>query len=167
MNQPAGTPLVINGWSVLAHPLFLDQLGTMIRQVESLKQKDPVHYTEKRGAKLLAAVHKLAFEVIPQDPGRSEYRQGDTLGKEYTHWRRAKFFQQYRLFFRYHSEQRMLLYVWVNDENTKRAYGSSDDAYRVFRNMLQRKCPPDDWEQLQKEAGTQAARLQHIRTRQP
>ena len=24
-------------------------------------------------------------------------------------------------------------YAWVNDDDTKRAYDSSDDAYRVFR----------------------------------
>ena len=58
---------------------------------------------------------KLAFEVIPQDPARPEYRQGHTLGE---------------------------------DEDTKRAYESSDDAYRVFRKMLEGGHPPDDWDQL-------------------
>jgi toxin YhaV len=53
----------------------------------------------------------------------------------------------------------MIVYVWVNDENTKRAYESSDDAYLVFRNMLESGRPPDDWEQLIKEAQTALPRL--------
>lgn len=151
--------LVINGWTVFAHPLFLTQLEQLISQVEILKKKDPIGYTKKNASKRLAAINKLAFEVIPQDPMRIEYRQGATLGTERKHWFRAKFFQQYRLFFRYHAQVKMIVYVWVNDENTKRAYESSDDAYLVFRNMLESGRPPDDWEQLIKEAQTALPRL--------
>jgi toxin YhaV len=150
---------VINGWTVFAHPLFLTQLEQLISQVEILKKKDPIGYTKKNASKRLAAINKLAFEVIPQDPMRIEYRQGATLGTERKHWFRAKFFQQYRLFFRYHAQVKMIVYVWVNDENTKRAYESSDDAYLVFRNMLESGRPPDDWEQLIKEAQTALPRL--------
>lgn len=144
--------LVINGWTVFAHPLFLTQLEQLISQVEILKKKDPIGYAEKNASKRLAAINKLAFEVIPQDPMRIEYRQGTTLGSDRKHWFRAKFFQQYRLFFRYHAQVKMIVYVWVNDETTKRAYESSDDAYLVFRNMLESGHPPDDWGQLLKES---------------
>jgi len=41
---------------------------------------------------------------------------------------------------------------WVNDQQSKRAYGSKSDAYRVFQAMLARGHPPDDWEELLKEA---------------
>jgi len=34
-------PLVIHGWTVFAHPLFLAQIEALARQVETLKQKDP------------------------------------------------------------------------------------------------------------------------------
>jgi len=37
------------------------------------------------------AIAKLAFEVIPVDPTRPEYRQGKTLGDEYKHWLRLEF----------------------------------------------------------------------------
>lgn len=152
MNRVSNKGLVINGWTVFAHPLFLTQLEQLISQVEILKKKDPIGYIKKNASKRLAAIIKLAFEVIPQDPMRIEYRQGATLGTDRKHWFRAKFFQQYRLFFRYHAQVKMIVYVWVNDETTKRAYESSDDAYLVFRNMLESGHPPDDWEQLIKEA---------------
>ena len=50
--------------------------------------------------------------------------------------------------------------AWVNDEDTKRAYGSGDDAYRVFRKMLESGHPPDDWKQLLTEAVVLGQRLQ-------
>lgn len=120
----------IHGWAVFAHPLFLAQLEILVRQVEALKQKDPTGYAKKNAAKRLAAITKLAFDVIPQDPTRPEYRQGDALGEDFKHWFRAKFFQQYRLFFRYHAASKVIVLAWVNDEDTKRAYESDDDAYR-------------------------------------
>lgn len=148
MRADAPTPLVVDGWTIFAHPLFLDQLEGLTRQVETLRQKDPTGFFRKNATKRLAAIAKLAFEVIPQDPARSEYRQGGTLGDEHKHWFRAKFFQQYRLFFRYHAPSKVIVYAWVNDEDTKRAYESSDDAYRVFRKMLESGHPPDDWNAL-------------------
>jgi toxin YhaV len=153
-------PLTINGWTLFAHPLFLDQLETLIAQVEKLWAKDPKGYIRKNASKRLAAIAKLAFEVIPQDPTRSDYRQGSTLGDEHRHWFRAKFFQQYRLFFRYHQPSKIIVYAWVNDEDTKRAYDRGDDAYRVFRRMLETGHPPSDWAALLTEAKKENTRLQ-------
>ena len=133
----AGTPaaLVVHGWTVFAHPLFLAQLEVLAQQVEALKQKDPVGYINKNAAKRLAAVTKLAFDVIPQDPTRPEYRQGNTLGDDHKHWLRAKFFQQHRLFFRYHAPAKAIVLAWVNDEDTKRACESSNDACAQAANI--------------------------------
>jgi toxin YhaV len=152
-------PLVVNGWTVFAHPNFLDQLDALTAQVEALKRKDPAGYVKKNATKRLSAIAKLAFEVIPQDPTRREYRQGNTLGDEHKHWFRAKFFQQYRLFFRFHAQAKVIVFAWVNDEDTKRAYESGDDAYRVFRRMLDGGRPPADWAQLLAEARAESERL--------
>ena len=152
-------PLVINGWTLFAHPIFLDQLDVLTAQVEALKRKHPAGYVKKNATKRLAAIAKLAFEMIPQDPGRPEYRQGNTLGDEHKHWFRAQFFQQYRLFFRFHAQAKVIVFAWVNDEDTKRAYESADDAYRVFRRMLDSGRPPSDWGQLVAEARAESERL--------
>lgn len=141
-------PVVVHGWTLFAHPLFLSQVHALAKQVEALQQKDPVGYLNKNAAKRLHAITKLAFDIIPQDPTRAEYRQGNTLGSQHKHWFRAKFFQQYRLFFRYHAPSKIIVLAWVNDDSTKRAFESSDDAYRVFRKMLDSGHPPDDWNQL-------------------
>lgn len=160
VGKPA--PLVIHGWTVFAHPLFLAQIEALARQVDAMKQKDPVGYARRNASQRLAAITKLAFDVIPQDPARPEYRQGATLGDDHKHWFRAKFFQQYRIFFRYHAPGKVIVFAWVNDEATKRAYESSDDAYRVFRKMLESGHPPDDWKQLLAEALTEVQRLQQF-----
>ncbi len=156
LNQPK--PLEVNGWTIFAHPLFLDQVNVGIQQAAALKLKDPRGYKKKNATKRLAAVARLAFDVIPQDPSRAEYRQG-TLGEDHKHWFRAKFFQLYRLFFRYHAPGKIIVLAWVNDDNSKRAYESSDDAYRVFRNMLAAGHPPDDWNALLAEARDEVRRL--------
>ena len=162
MSTDKTAPLVIHGWTVFVHPLFLAQIEALILQVELLKQKDPVGYVKKNASMRLAAITKLAFDVIPQDPTRPEYRQGGTLGDAHKHWFRAKFFQQYRLFFRYHAAARVLVFAWVNDDDSKRAYESSDDAYRVFRKMLEGGHPPDDWDMLLAEARAEDARLRSL-----
>jgi toxin YhaV len=156
------THLIVHGWTVFAHPLFLAQMDALIQQVEVFKQRDPIGYVKKNASRRLAAIAKLAFDVIPQDPARPEYRLGGTLGGDHKHWFRAKFFQRYRLFFRYHASSKVIVFAWVNDEDTKRAYESSDDAYRVFRKMLKTGHPPDDWMQLLQEARSEAARLQRL-----
>jgi len=150
----------IHGWTVFAHPLFMAQVEALAQEVEALKQKDPAGYVKKNATKRLAAIAKLAFDVIPQDPSRAEYRQGATLGADRKHWFRVKFFQQYRLFFRYHAGARVIVYAWVNDDDTKRTYESSDDAYRVFRKMLESGHPPDDWDQLLSQAELAGHRLE-------
>ena len=146
--------IIINGWVLCAHLVFLEQYEDLILKVEDLKKKNPTNYKNKNSTKRLAAIQKLVFKIIPNDPTLPDYRLGSTLGEEYKHWFRAKFFQQYRLFFRFHKESKIIVYAWVNDEDTKRVYDSKTDAYKVFKKMLQKKCPPNNWEDLLKEART-------------
>nr|WP_314433813.1 type II toxin-antitoxin system YhaV family toxin [uncultured Brevundimonas sp.] len=139
----------VNGWQLFAHPLFLDQIEKLAAAVERAQTKDPRTWRKAPNAKLLAALRQLVFETIPQDPTRPEYRQGGTLGDARKHWFRAKFGGgRFRLFFRYSSSAKLIVFAWVNDENTLRTYGAKSDAYAVFRKMLDSGNPPDDWADL-------------------
>ena len=141
--------ITINGWTLYAHPLFLEQLEKLTAAVEKAKKKDPKGYHSSANAKLLAAMRKLMFEAIPVDPTRPEYRQGGTLGASRKHWFRAKFGGgRYRLFFRFSTSAKIIIYAWVNDAETLRTYGSKSDAYAVFKAMLDRGNPPEDWAAL-------------------
>lgn len=154
-------PLVVNGWSIYAHSLFLDQLEALIEEVEARRARDPKTWRKKTCTKRLAAIFKLVTEVIPADPGAPAFRQGDTLGEGRKHWFRARFFQQYRLFYRFSSEAGIIVLAWVNDETTLRAYGSRTDAYATFKGMLDSANPPDDFDALIQAAQADAKRLEN------
>ena len=159
--------LTINGWTILLHPLFIQQIAATVADVQRAQAKDPVGFANKNCTKRLKAILKLAFKDIPADPSSSSYRQGSTLGNTYTHWFRAKFFQQYRMFFRYDINNKIIIYAWVNDENTKRAYDSMTDAYSVFFDMLQAGHPPDDWAGLKKACDDEDNRRQKAKEANP
>jgi toxin YhaV len=151
--------VAVNDWELFAHPLFLDQLEKLTAAVERARAKDPRGWRKSANAKLLAALRQLVFETIPQDPSRSEYRQGGTLGDDREHWFRAKFGAgRFRLFFRYSTKAKIIVFAWVNDETTLRTYGAKSDAYAVFRKMLDKGNPPDSWESLLAAASESDAR---------
>jgi toxin YhaV len=141
--------ITVNGWTLYAHPLFLNQLERLTLAVERATEKNPTGYATSADAKLLATMRKLMFEVIPVDPARPEFRQGGTLGPARKHWFRAKFGGgRFRLFFRYSLGAKIIIFAWVNDRDTLRTYGSKNDAYAVFKSMLEKGNPPEDWDAL-------------------
>jgi len=79
---------------------------------------------------------------------RDKCRQGNTMGPVYRHWRRAKLGRRYRLLFRYDSKAKIIVYAWVNDEQTLGSSGSKSYPYAVFEKMLGRGNPPDEWSAL-------------------
>jgi toxin YhaV len=145
----------VKGWATLAHPLFLEAFGALIDAVAAERALKPLEYKSGANAKLLAAVLHLVDETIPSDPTSPAFRQGKTLGPEYSHWFRAKFGSgRFRLFFRYMAKPPVIIYAWLNNEDTLRTRGSKTDAYRVFRGMLDGGNPPDDWPALKAACGT-------------
>ena len=109
--------------------------------------------------KLFAAVRTLVSEIIPADPNAPELQLGNTLGpQQHRHWRRARFSGRFRLFYRFHTGSRTIVYAWMNDEGTLRKAGSRTDPYAVFRRMLEGGRPPSDWQDLLGEAGPSPSR---------
>jgi toxin YhaV len=139
------------GWELFAYPLLLDQIERLASAVERQKRKNPKSFHTSANFKLLAALRLLLFDTIPADPMRPEYRQGGTLGEHRRHWFRAKFGgRRFRLFFRFDSKAKVIIYAWVNDSETLRTYGARSDAYAVFRKMLDAGDPPESWDDLLK-----------------
>ena len=147
--QPKNEQLLqINGWTILAHDLFLDQIERLTDAVEA-ERAGSASLGQSANAKLLANLLDLAFEKIPADPANRAFRHGGTLGPNTRHWFRGKTGNgRYRLFYRFHSGAKIIVFAWVNDENSLRTYGSNRDAYAVFASMLQAGNPPDDWDAL-------------------
>lgn len=134
----------------MTHPALNEQILKLIEA--TLKAKARGKLETDPNAKLLASVSKLMLEDVPEDPTASKYRQGNTLGKDRKHWFRAKFGAgRFRLFYRFSSSHKTIIFAWVNDSKTKRTYGAKTDAYAVFKGMLDNGNPPDGWEDLMRE----------------
>ncbi|WED23243.1 type II toxin-antitoxin system YhaV family toxin [Vibrio sp. JC009] len=142
----------INSWNCFTHSCFSEQYNELVEKVKLLKEKHPTTFQKKSATKLLFAIQKLIFEVIPTNPALPSYRHGGTAGIN-RHWFRAKFFKgRFRLFFRYDHKSKTIIYGWVNDESTLRTYGSKSDAYSVFKKMLVDGTPPDAWDDLKRQS---------------
>lgn len=137
-----------HGWTLLFHECLIEQLQKLHAAAERTKMQDPQNAESNANVKLFNALSQLILETVPSDPNREEYRQGNTMGPAFRHWRRAKIGRRFRMFFRFDSKTRIIIYAWVNDENTLRSSGSKSDPYAVFQKMLQRGHPPDKWATL-------------------
>jgi toxin YhaV len=140
--------MVVNGWTLFRHTLFEQQLERLITRVEELAAQEPEAYRSHPSARLLATIQSYILRRIPQNPGSSEFQQGNTFGKDNRHWFRAKFHGRYRLFFRFSTARKIIIYVWVNDEKSLRKSGAKTDPYAVFEAMLRSGNPPQSLDQL-------------------
>lgn len=156
-SRHAGGGVEVNGWAILAHPLFLDAIENLTNAVDAERSAQP-QAPPSGNAKLLAHLLDLAFDRIPADPGNAAYRHGGTLGRNRRHWFRAKTGNgRYRLFYRFQSAAKIIVYAWVNDADTLRTHGRRSDAYATFARMLGDGNPPDDWDALLKAASDDKA----------
>jgi toxin YhaV len=114
-----------HGWTLLFHDCVIEQLRKLHAAVLRAQENDLEGFESNANVKLFRA-----------------------LGEAHRHWRRAKIGRRFRLFFRYDSKAKVIVYAWVNDEQTLRSAGSKSDPYAVFEKMLGRGNPPDDWNAL-------------------
>ena len=145
-------------WGLFVHPAFAETFDALVAQVARLKRLDPEGFRRHPKTKLLKRLTDLIEVEIPGDPGAPEYALGNTLGPEHRHWRRASFWGRFRLFFRYSSKARVIVYAWVNDETTLRKAGGRSDPYAVFDALLRKGAPPDGWDDLVSEAAAMRLR---------
>jgi len=137
-----------HGWTLLFHECLVGQLQKLQAAVERAKAQDPEGFEANANVKLFDALATLIFEVVPSDPNRDEYRQSNTMGPAFRHWRRAKIGRRFRLFFRFDSKTKIIIFAWVNDEQTLRSAGAKNDPHLVFQKMLKSGYPPDKWNAL-------------------
>ena len=138
---------VANGWTVYFHDGFARQRNALIADVEAISRKSPVALATHPKAEFLKRLNQILCEEVPADPAHPQYRQGQTLGR-YTGWQRVKFLRRYRLFFRFHSGSKIIIFAWMSNEDTLRKEGAKTDPYAVFRGMLTAGTPPADWTDL-------------------
>ncbi len=123
-----------HGWNLLFHDCLIEQLRNLEAAVQRAKKQDTQGFAANANVKLFNALAQLMLETVPSGPDREEYRQGNTMGAAFRHWRRAKIGRRFRLFFRFDARSRVIIFAWVNDG--------------VFHKILERGHPADDWAAL-------------------
>jgi len=142
----------VNSWRIFIHESLEKQLEKLAGSVAWMHVAEQTTSKNNRQKKVLKAIKRAMYESVPAAPGRAEHRLGHTIGREHTAWFRVKLLQQFRLFYRYDSVQKVIVYVWVNDAESLRAYGSKTDAYALFQKMLASGYPPGSFEELLKQS---------------
>lgn len=147
-----------HGWELWFGELFAARWASQRKLVKQLKAKlKQSDFEAHPEVKLFAALFNIVHDVVPRDPQAPEFRLGATLGSKYASWRRAKGHglpPRMRLFFKYSSARKVIVFAWLNDEGTLRKAGASTDVYAVFQRMLKSGDPPDDFEALRKKASS-------------
>jgi len=142
--------MVVNGWTLFYFRLFADLLQRLEQDVTKLARNDPEGFVHHEKAKLLKMVHDSITKDVPTNPNDSKFRLGKALSDRFTDWRRVKrgLPPRYRLFFKFTSAQRNIIYAWLNNEHTLRKEGAKTDVYEVFKKMLNRGEVPNSIEDL-------------------
>lgn len=143
-----------NGWNLFYFRLFGQILNQLEAEVTALANKSPEGFHHHPKAKLLKAVIENVRIEVPCDPEHRDFWLGGTLGDDYKDWRRVKHRlpPRYRLFFKFASKEKRIVYAWLNDESTLRKAGSKTDVYEVFKRMLRRGDVPNSFDDLLKES---------------
>lgn len=120
----------VDGWTLLFHECIVEQLSRLHSAALKAERQDPTGFEGNANVRLFRALSHLLLHAVPGDPSREEYRQGSTLGTAHRHWRRAKLGQRFRVFFRFDSRSRVVVYACVNDEAKLLTSGSPSDLSR-------------------------------------
>lgn len=154
----AAKPCESHGWQIWFGELFDTRWRLLRERVKHLKAElGDGRFATHPDAKLFAALVHIVHEVVPRDPEHPDFRLGKTLGDGFTGWRRVKRHglpDRMRLFFKFSSTHKVIVFAWLNDADTLRKDGASSDPYTVFRRMLEAGNPPDDFTELLEAVGS-------------
>ena len=107
-----------HSWNLLFHDGLIEQLQKLQTAAQKAQTQDTQGFESNANVKLFNALAQLMLETVPSDPNRDEYRQGNTMGPAFRHWRRAKLGRRFRLFFRFDSKTRIIIFMAMMEAQT-------------------------------------------------
>jgi toxin YhaV len=142
--------LKINGWEIFFLKIFYLQYSQLVKDVNKISQKHPNTYKSHPKTKLLASIQNSIKNDVPADPLHKKFMLSKSLENKYKEWRRVKqgLPPRYRMFFRFYSATKEIIFAWINSEGCIRKSGDKYDVYAIFKKMLDRGEIPKDYEQL-------------------
>jgi len=130
------TPAQRSGWRILFHPVFDRRYNALRDEVSELRRRlGQDEFNRHSTVKLFAAVYELVFETIPRNPNARRFMLEHELAK----FRRAKKLglpPRYRLFWVFSSREKVIVFLYLNDESTLRKEGARSDVYEIFRRLV-------------------------------
>ncbi|MFB1011554.1 MAG: type II toxin-antitoxin system YhaV family toxin, partial [Thiopseudomonas sp.] len=67
-----------HGWTLLFHDCLIEQLQRLHTATRRAQENDPQGFESNANVKLFRAMSQLILDVVPDDPARDEFRQGNT-----------------------------------------------------------------------------------------
>lgn len=100
-----------HGWTLLFHECVVEQMRKLAAAVDQAKLHDSQGFEANANVKLFRALTHVMLQAVSGDLNRDEYRQGNTMGPAFRHWCRAKVGQRFRLFFRFDSKAKIIVFA--------------------------------------------------------
>lgn len=125
---------VKNNYLLKAHEIFFQRTVELHNEVKALREKlAHEDLIKHETVKLAKRVYAATLETIPQNPnGPDYYLRGDL--RKYRRYKRG--LDRYRLFFAFSTTPKIILYLYLNDQDTLRKEGSQRDSYEIFRGFV-------------------------------
>ena len=125
---------VKNNYLLKAHEIFFQRARALNDVVKTLSKKlSDEELKQHETVKLAKRVYMATLEVIPQNPNDPAYYLKDDL-KKYRRYKQG--LERYRLFFAFSTTPKIILYLYLNDQDTLRKEGSKHDPYEIFRGFV-------------------------------
>ncbi|MBI3296873.1 MAG: type II toxin-antitoxin system YhaV family toxin [Elusimicrobia bacterium] len=117
------------------HDVYADRVEELKTRVRRLKERlPPEEFTRHETVKLAMRVREAESEVA-EDPDRPEYLLRDELRK-FRRYKRG--LGRYRIIYCFSNKPPIIVFLYLNTEDTLRKAGSSKDPYEEFKSLLRR-----------------------------
>ncbi len=137
---------VVNGWTLLYHPVFGERYTALRDEARRLKGRlPPEDYRAHQTVRIFVSVRRLITEVAPTGPNTPEYRLRADLAK-YLRAKGKGLPPRYRLFWIFSTTAKAIIYLYLNDVATLRTEGARTDPYVRFRRLIDRGSIGPDFE---------------------
>lgn len=125
---------VKNNSLLKAHEIFFQRTRALSDAVKALSKRLSLEELKQHETvKLAKRVYTATLEIIPHNPNDPAYYLRDDL-KKYRRYKQG--LERYRLFFAFSTTPKIILSLYLNDQDTLRKEGSKHDPYEIFRGFV-------------------------------
>ncbi|EKD28771.1 MAG: hypothetical protein ACD_79C00211G0002 [uncultured bacterium] len=119
------------------HDFYYQRILKLKERVKELYKKlPPEEFKQHEIVKLAFRIREADLKIIPQDPNKPEYFLKGELRK-YRRYKQG--LQRYRVLFCFSNQPKIILYLYVNNEEHLRKDFDKNDPYEEFKSLMNKK----------------------------